>query len=557
MLFFLGVNDGNIPKGAGGGGIISDIDREFLRESDLELAPSPRQQMYIQRLYLYLNMTKPSGALYLSYAKVGSDGRTLRPAYLIDLMRKLYPALTVEQPETEPVEQQIVNGRDGVTFLTDLLREYVGGRLTESQQKQLYTFYHSYHTNPMYQDSIDRLIETAFYRYQDKPLSKLVTRALYGTLLQNSVSRLEQYAACAYAHFLQYGLALKEREEYSFEAVDMGNVFHGVLEIFAGKLAEHGYTWFDFPKEVALQMVEEAVESYTVQYGETILYSSARNRHLLKRIIRIMNRTVLTLQTQLKKGAFIPEKFEMSFSVLEDLDALNIALSDGERMRLRGRIDRIDTCETEDTVYVKVIDYKSGSRKFDLAALYYGLQLQLVVYMNAAVEAEQKKHPDKSIVPAAMLYYHVADPMVEDGENLTPEQINEKILQELKMTGIVNENDEAVGLLDSEFTDKSDILPLERKKDGSFSSYSSVINEKDMQMVSNYVNRKIKELGCGILEGTISVNPYEQNGSRACTYCAYKSVCGFDERVDGYRMRKLEKLSAEEALEKMADSNKE
>lgn len=557
VLFFLGVNDGNIPKGAGGGGIISDIDREFLRESDLELAPSPRQQMYIQRLYLYLNMTKPSGALYLSYAKVGSDGRTLRPAYLIDLMRKLYPALTVEQPETEPVEQQIVNGRDGVTFLTDLLREYVGGRLTEPQQKQLYTFYHSYHTNPMYQDSIDRLIETAFYRYQDKPLSKLVTRALYGTLLQNSVSRLEQYAACAYAHFLQYGLALKEREEYSFEAVDMGNVFHGVLEIFAGKLAEHGYTWFDFPKEAALQMVEEAVESYTVQYGETILYSSARNRHLLKRIIRIMNRTVLTLQTQLKKGAFIPEKFEMSFSVLEDLDALNIALSDGERMRLRGRIDRIDTCETEDTVYVKVIDYKSGSRKFDLAALYYGLQLQLVVYMNAAVEAEQKKHPDKSIVPAAMLYYHVADPMVEDGENLTPEQINEKILQELKMTGIVNENDEAVRLLDSEFTDKSDILPLERKKDGSFSAYSSVIKEKDMQMVSNYVNRKIKELGCGILEGTISVNPYEQNGSRACTYCAYKSVCGFDERVDGYRMRKLEKLSAEEALEKMADSNEE
>ena len=147
--------------------------------------------------------------------------------------------------------------------------------------------------------------------------------------------------------------------------------------------------------------------------------------------------------------------------------------------------------------------------------------------------------------------------MVEDGENLTPEQINEKILQELKMTGIVNENDEAVRLLDSEFTDKSDILPLERKKDGSFSAYSSVINEKDMQMVSNYVNRKIKELGCGILEGTISVNPYEQNGSRACTYCAYKSVCGFDERVDGYRMRKLEKLSAEEALEKMADSNEE
>lgn len=548
VLFFLGVNDGNIPKGAGTGGIISDIDREFLRESELELAPSPRQQMYIQRLYLYLNMTKPSEKLYLSYAKVGSDGKSLRPAYLIDLVRKLYPALSVEIPENDPMEEQIVSGTDGVNLMADLLREYVYGRTTEASRRQVYTFYHSYHNRTQYQDMVDRMIETAFYRYQNTPLSKMVTRMLYGTLLQNSVSRLERYAACAYGHFLQYGLALKEREGYSFEDVDMGNVFHAVLELFAQKLEEYGYTWFDFPKEAAQKLVAEAVEAYAAVYGETILYSSARNQHLMKRMIRILRRTVLTLQTQLKKGAFVPEKFEMSFSMTEDLDSLNIALNEQDKMRLKGRIDRVDTCEVEDTVYVKVIDYKSGSRRFDLAALYYGLQLQLVVYMNAAVEIEQHRHPEKRIVPAAMLYYHIDDPMVEDGEIMTPEQINARLLQQLKMTGIVNENDEAVRLLDREFTDKSEILPLERKKDGSFSAYSSVIKEEDMRMVSSYVNQKIRELGSGILEGTIAVNPYEQNGSTACTYCVYKSVCGFDERVAGYEMRKLPKMSREEAL---------
>ena len=547
-LFFLGVNDGNIPKGAGKGGIISDIDREFLRESELELAPSPRQQMFIQRLYLYLNMTKPSQKLFLSYAKVGNDGKSLRPAYLIDLVRKLYPHLTVEIPEKEPMEEQIVCSADGVGLMADLLREYAGGRMTENSRRQTYTFYHSYHSSPQYQDMVDRLIETAFYRYSDTPLSRMVTRALYGTLLQNSVSRLERYAACAYGHFLQYGLALREREGYSFEDVDMGNVFHGVLELFAQKLEEKGYTWFDFPEEMAQKLVEDAIETYAAVYGETILYSSARNQHLLRRMSRILRRTVLTLQTQLKRGAFVPEKFEMSFSMIEDLDSLNIALDEQDRMRLGGRIDRVDTCETQDRVYVKVIDYKSGSRKFDLAALYYGLQLQLVVYMNAAVEVEQKKHPGKKIVPAAMLYYHIADPLVEDGEGMTPEQINAKLLQELKMTGIVSENDEAVRLLDREFTDKSDILPLERKKDGTFSVYSSVIKEEDMQVVSNYVNQKIRELGRGILAGTISVNPYEQNGNTACTYCAYKSVCGFDGRIEGYELRRLPKLGREEAL---------
>jgi len=472
---------------------------------------------------------------------------------LIDLVKKMYPLLYVEAPENNSIEEQLVCGADGIGMLADMLREYAGGRLSEELRGRMYTLYHSYRRKTQYQDTVDRLIDAAFYRYSDTPLSKMVTRALYGRMLLNSVSRLEKYAACAYGHFLQYGLALRERGDYSFEDVDMGNVFHGVLELFAQRLSANGYTWFDFPEKEARRMIEEAVEAYAAEYEETILYSSARNRHLLGRMTRILTRTVLTLQTQLKKGSFVPEQFEMSFSMIEDLDALNIALNEQDKMRLRGRIDRVDTCEAEDKVYVKVIDYKSGTRKFDLAALYYGLQLQLVVYMNAAVEMEQKRHPDKKIVPAAMLYYHIDDPMVEDGDTLTPEQINDKLLQELRMTGLVNESDEAVRLLDAEFTDKSQVLPIERKKDGSFSAYSSVISEEDMQAVSDYVNQKIKQIGSGILDGTISVNPYEQGANQACTYCAYRNVCGYDSRVEGYEMRRLPKLSADDALCKMRE----
>jgi ATP-dependent helicase/nuclease subunit B len=168
------------------------------------------------------------------------------------------------------------------------------------------------------------------------------------------------------------------------------------------------------------------------------------------------------------------------------------------------------------------------------------------------VELVQRKYPDKEAVPAAMLYYRVADPVVE-GEELSPEEINGRILQELKMTGIVNNDDEAVRMLDGEFTVKSDILPLERKRDGSFSAASSVISREDMQTVSNYVNHKIRSLGREILDGTISVNPCELGAEKACTYCAYKHVCGFDAGAAGYQPRKLEKMKAEEALEKMRE----
>lgn len=553
VLFFLGVNDGNIPKSGSSGGIISDIEREFLQESEWELAPTPRQQMYIQRLYLYLNLTKPSDKLYLSYARISNEGRSMRPAYLIDVMLKMFPQLQAEEPEREPIAMQLVNGQDGMYFVAGMLREYAGRRLNDEQKREFYTLFRSYQLNKEYAQETEQLVETAFYRHVDSPLSKVVVQALYGNTLYNSVSRLERYAACAYEHFLQYGLRLKERGDYSFENVDMGNLFHEVLEIFADKLALKGYTWFDFPTENAEEFVEDALQECANQYGESILYSSARNLHLLKRIARVLKRTVITLQYQLKKGSFVPEQFEMSFSSIENIQALNIALGEEEKMHLHGKIDRIDTCETGDKIYVKVIDYKSGNKKFDLAALYYGLQLQLVVYMNAAVEMQQKKHPEKEIVPAAMLYYHVADPMIEGGMELTEDKINELIRKELKMNGVVNDEDEIIQALDKGFTDKSDILPLERKKDGSFSAKSGILSDEDMRMVSNYVNHKIKNLGKGILQGDIAMNPYEQGSEQACTYCAYRRICGFDAGMDGYQTRKLPKMNADEVVQCMRE----
>ncbi len=551
VLFFVGINDGSIPKNAGTGGIISDIDREFLRESPYELAPTPRQQMYIQRLYLYMNMTKPSQLLYLSYSKVNNEGKSIRPAYLVDTMRKLFPALQTERPETRDFAEQIKTKRSGMDYLADMLRDYAAGNMEDGGKTRFFTLYHTYRGDTEYRKETKRLTEAAFARYREHPLGKEIAGLLYGRMLISSVSRLEQYASCAYAHFLRYGLSLKEREEYGFEAVDMGNVFHGVLELFAGKLQESGQNWFDFSEETAETLLRSALDAYAAAYGETVLYSTARNEYAIERMYRILKRAVLTLQYQLKKGSFIPRHFEMSFTEAENLEAVNIALSRQEKLRLRGRIDRIDTMEDEEHVYVKVIDYKSGNKKFDLAAVYYGLQLQLVVYMNAALELEKKKHAGKEVVPAALLYYHVADPMVKTDEAITPEELNEKLRRELRMTGVVNKNDRIITSLDSAFTDKSDIVPVERKRDGDFSVRSGVMEAEDLQEVSAYVNRKIKEIGREILDGRIGTAPCKQGADTACDYCPFRPVCGFDGRIEGYGYRNLESLSKEEALEKM------
>ena len=551
VLFFLGVNDGSIPKNASKGGIISDMDREFLIESGTEMAPSPRQQMYIQRLYLYLNMTKPSEQLYLSYAKVNSEGKGIRPSYLIDTVRKLFPAMSVEYPQNRSRLEQIEGRQEGARYLAEELREYVEGTLPEEERQDFYLMYRAYEADAAGRDLLTR---AAFRRYRESGLSRIVARALYGQQLENSVSRLETYAACACRHFLQYGLSLQEREEFGFEASDMGTVYHAVLENFAGKLAESNLTWWDFTEDFAAKAVKESVEAYAAIYGETVLYSSARNEYAITRMSRILTRTVLTLQKHLKQGSFQPDDYELSFRFAEDLDSIHVDLSEDEKMHLQGRIDRIDVSEDAEHVYVKVIDYKSGNRKFDLAALYYGLQLQLVVYMNAAMEMESRKHPDKEIVPAALLYYHIDDPTIETPVELTDEQINEQILAKLRMNGVVNSDPEVVERLDRYMQDKSVVIPVEKKKDGSFSARSGVLSREEMQLISSYVDAKIRSIGREILDGKIAANPYEKGNEEACTYCAYKKVCGFDGSIPGYEKRQLEDLDKQALMQRMQET---
>ena len=571
-VFFIGVNDGYIPKAAENGGLLSDVDREFLLGSGMELAPTPRQQMYMQRLYLYMNMTKPSDHLFLSYARMNGEGKAMRPSYLISMVKKLFPQLSVLRPEEEAEIDQVQSLKDGRAWLVQGLRRYADGRLAQGsgEEEQFGKLFRVYAISSQTAQWTKDMARAAFYAYEEQPLGKAAALALFGSTLLGSVSRLEQYASCAYAHFLQYGLYLKEREDYSFEAVDMGNLFHGVLEIFGEKLKEKGYTWFDFPKETGDTLVEEAVEAFAASYGSAVLYDSARNRYLIDRMKRILKRTVSTLQYQLKKGAFSPEHFEVSFSVLEDLDAVNIALTGEEKLRLRGRIDRVDTWREpawespsgKDRIYVKVIDYKSGSRDFSLAALYYGLQLQLVVYLNAAVELEQKVHPGDEVVPAAMLYYRVHDPIVEveekpgEEEEEIVQRVQKELLGRLRMTGAVNSEDAVIEGLDAHFTGRSDVIPVERKKDGELTARSSVLSGEEFRVISDYVNLKIREIGTEILDGRIPLNPYRQAGGSAgaCTYCPYSRVCGFDRRIPGYEGRTLEKLEEKEAMRRMKEA---
>lgn len=539
MVCFLGLNDMYIPGKSQTSGLISERDRDRFAEKKVALAPGAKEKAFIQKFYLYSILTKPSQKVLLTYSMASADGKALRPAYLIFDLLKLFPQLVDHKIELS-LQNQELTPESGMDHIVAGLQKK--GEALDHAWQELYAWYKKH---PEWTKRVEQVVEAAFYKKETQNLRKEIAELLYGTVLENSVTRLEKFSACAYAHFLSYGIKLQERELYQFQAVDLGNLFHGAMERFATKLRRGGFTWVTVPEERREVFIKESVEECIVDYANTILYSSARNEYMITRLERMMRRAVWALTKQLEKGDFIPEAYEMAY------DSNCISLDEDHAMRLHGKIDRVDICEAEDEVLVKVIDYKTGAKAFDLGELYHGLQMQLVLYLNAVMDREKSRYPEKKITPAALLYYQMQDPLVdkEEGE----EAVQQSILKELRPNGVVNDSLDVIAHLDRGLEKQSHVIPVAKNKDGSLSKTSSVLSEEQLMLISKYADGKAKELGLEILEGRVEAAPYELDKKTGCDYCPYHGICGFDERIPGYKYRKLEKEDKNEILMNMEE----
>lgn len=519
-LLFAGANDVYLPGALLRTGLLSELDREKFAREKLTLSAGGKEKAYVQKFYLYLNLTKPSEKLDIYYSKVSADGKSVRPSYLIQELQKLFPKLKVRDEERYLKEQELT---ENIGF-DRMIREFVQKRHeTDGAWCELYNWYKK---NPKWQEKVERFLEAGYYRKPLDALTEEAAKRLYGEEFETSITRMERFAVCAFSHFLTYGLGLREREEYDFQAADLGNVCHRALERFSYKVERETGDWLKLTEEQRNQYVEESVEEAIADYGNSILYSSSRNAYLIVRMKRMLEKTVWALTKQLAAGDFKPSAYEMRFA--------------------NGKIDRVDTCEDGDCIYVKVIDYKTGSKSFDVTALYHGLQLQLMVYMDAALQLEQKKHPQKEILPAGVFYYRIQDPLIDrpkEGEE------QESILKELKPDGMISLEKEVLEHLDHCMVGESSVIPVKYNKNGSLSKSSKAASAQDFYLMMKYAVNKVEEIRQKILSGDVKVNPYRRGTETSCDYCSYRQICGFDTKMEGYRYREIDAMSVDKVIQ--------
>ena len=524
-LFIVGANEGVIPKSTSSGGIISDIEKEFLIEStpDIELSPTLREQSFTGQLYLYMLMTKPTNRLYLSYSRISESGDSIRPSYIIKVIKDMFKDIEVER-DFEDLKASVYSVPSLFNAIVENLRE-------EQAKLLINTFINSKGANESLKNNLIKSVNAAFSAHLtgNDSISKAIASVLYGKSIIGSVTRLEQYAKCSFNYFLKYGLSLKEREIFSFEAKDMGTILHAVLEKYANKVNSHGIYFSDVSEGQREIFVREAINECLDDPSMSVLSSSFRHKYMLERIFRISMRSVKVLTEHITAGDFLIKGTEVSFKSEDNLSSITFKLSDDEIMKFSGKIDRLDTYEDDEHIYVKIIDYKSGDKNLNLIEIYRGLSLQLVVYMNAATEL-LNRNSNKEIVPAGILYYHIDDPIVEGLIDEDSDSIADKIKKQLKMKGLVNNDENVYSHIDKDFSKTSDIIPVIKNVDGTLSKKSSAIDSEQFDTISKYVNKKILSIGREILDGNIKAEPHSADSidSKACSYCPYTDMCRYN-----------------------------
>lgn len=545
ILYMMGVNEGLVPFLQEGVSLFSDRDRDVLSDKGFELAPSAKKNLVRDQFYIYLKVLTLTDMTFISYAMSDDEGKTARPAHLIYMLRKICPTMPVHYGE-QLEEERLPLYHPDITY-DALIKGLSVTKDTESE-----TLYHWFDDNQDYTDKLSRAVQGKEHDVVSDILSSSMIQSMYKGEMINTVTRLEQYRRCPFAHFARYGLKAEERQNYEITMPQLGLVFHKVIELFSKRIIDREMSWHEITDTIRVAWIEELVDSVLADDSHQVFYDNARNQHRIQRMRQILNKTIKAIGYQITGGDFEPVSSEWQFMGEDEaVEALNLQLDNNTRMKLLGTIDRVDMVEDDGTKYLTIVDYKSGNQQFDIGDIYNGLQLQLMVYLNAAVEVKSAEMSEK-VIPAGVFYLKIDDPFIQ-GDMNDSDLEDVSVMKQFKLRGVVLNNDKVIKMLDKQFVKESHIIPVKRNNDGSLSKQSKVLDDDTLSAVQQYVNQETTRLGNGIVNGTIHPKPVKQGEMTACDHCLYKSVCGFDDQVAGCSYDVLEKLSEDEVIDKMQE----
>ncbi|MFB4165880.1 helicase-exonuclease AddAB subunit AddB [Alteribacillus sp. JSM 102045] len=542
--FLLGANEGILPASYEEEGILDDDERQWFEKQGMELADDSAHKLLNEQFLIYRALSLPEEKLYISYPLADEEGKTLQPSIVINQIKEMFPdiedKLLFNEPNEFTEEQQeefIGPHRKTLSFLTYQLQLWKKGYPISSIWWDVYNW-------SIKGDQFGlapAVLNSLFYTNNPVHLSADTSKNLYGEKLKASVSRMEQFESCAFSQFVSYGLGLKERDVYKLEAPDIGQLFHAALKDLTEEIRSQGKEWGSLSSQECRQIAKKCVKKLVPKIQREILLSTHKYKYLQRKLEDTVSRASEMLSKQAKASGFSPYGLELGFGPEEDLPPLNFTLPDGTKMEVAGRIDRVDTANGANGIFVRIIDYKSSVKDIKLADVYFGLALQMLVYLDVVLSFSEEWIGSKA-KPAGVLYFHVHNPFIQAKQGMSDEELENEFLKRFKMKGLLMAEEEAVRLMDQSLTTgHSQIVPAAIKKDGSFYTSSSVLPTENYEALRQYIRKKLQDIGHYIIRGNTDIKPFKNQQNTACSFCSYKAVCQFDTSFEANDYRILSK----------------
>lgn len=554
-VFILGLNEGVLPKQPELHTLIRPEEYDQLAKGGVQLGMSELEQLAAEEFYFYLGLQLPQERLYLTYALSDEDGKALETSLYLQRLSYILPQV---QLETIPFEPLQVGPSDYMSFITtpkatlrlvgQVLRQWHKGYDIPEEWWHVYNWFI---THEVYGKETRKRTSSLAYRNVDPGVPKALNKMLYGDPLRVSVSRLESYQRCPFAHFLSYGLRLEERRVYRLELPDIGELFHAALTYLDEALRRHKLSWADASEQFLEQIVAEAMETLAPELQNQILYSSERNQYIKFKLEQVIMRAALTLQKHAGNSDFDTFGMEVGFGPGQRIPPLMLELEDGSTVQVIGRIDRIDMAEKDDSAYLRIIDFKSSRHDLDEASIVYGLSLQLLIYLDVVV-SHAPQWLNKQAEGAGILYFHLHNPLLNASPLATPEEIEKQLLKSFKLRGYLLADKEAVLMMDKSLAGPySDIIPAGLTKDGQFSKHAKVVEKEELVQLQQHARSKVKQIASAIIEGEIPIEPVKAKGRLACDFCQYHAICQHDPSLPENQVYALTKLSKDAMLKQI------
>lgn len=557
-LYLIGITDGIFPLISKEKSILTDKDRSTLTDRGIEIDIDSKTKTFEEQFLVYKALTSTCENLILTYPVADSEGRSLRPSIIISRIKKIFPKIEIKSYLLEDKKQSDNRMMEDITVksptfnkMVNKIKSFDNGEEIENLWLDVYRYFAS---ENKYKEITKKIISGLTYTNIVNKVSKEKINKLYETK-NLSISRLESYSSCPFAYFIKYGLKAQERREYTFAAPDLGTFIHNIMYEFSKSLEKDGLSWNEIDYNYTQKKVVSIVDYMISQIPGFILNSSPRYKYLSYRLKKMLIAAINIIAVQIKSGEFEPIDYEVNFGQNGKYPPIRIVLEDGMQINLVGQIDRIDEFDENDDRYIRIIDYKSSDKSINLTEVYYGLQLQLLVYLDAILESAMKN--GRSIYPAAILYCKIDNPIAKFNENKDEDTIDEEILKHAKMKGLLVKDEHIIKKMDKSLYDDdvkfSLIVPASLNKDGSLSKTTNSVTYQEFETLRKYVKFEIKELCKGLLGGNISIKPNKHKDKTSCDFCIYNAICQFDPTLKDNNYNIIKDKKNEEIIQMMAE----